>query len=80
MQVVVPAVALVVATSAAHLLYLLINAVRRPLIAAFASLEALTPVLVPVRVQRLGSMLHWCGWVIRAARRGPPLTAGHVIP
>lgn len=25
-----------------------------------------------VRVSRRGSMLRWCGWTLRAARRGPP--------
>ena len=71
-QIVVPTLFVVAVTVAAHLLRLLIDNVRRPLIASFAPC-APPRVLLPVRVRRHGSMLRWCGWVIRAARRGPPL-------
>ena len=30
---------------------------------------------VGVRSERRGSMLRWCGWTLRAARRGPPAPA-----
>jgi hypothetical protein len=77
-QIAVPALAVVAATIAAHLLYLLIDAVRRPLAAPCAPC---TPhqVLIPVRARRLGSMLRWCGWVLQAARRGPPPAPGPVV-
>jgi hypothetical protein len=78
-QVVVPVVALIAVTVTAHLLYLLLHAVRSPLTIASAPCEAPARVLSPIRVGRLGSMLHWCGWVIRAARRGPPIVPGHAI-
>ena len=40
-----------------------------------AALESAAPVRAATRVRtvRHGSMLHWCGWEIHAARRGPPL-------
>lgn len=78
MQVVVPVVALIATTVAAHLICLLLSAVRRPLVEI--AVPGGTPpgrVLGPFRAARLGSMLHWCGWVIRAARRGPPCALGH---
>jgi hypothetical protein len=79
MQVIVPVVALFAVTVAAHLLHLLLDAVRSPQPTVSAPFEAPARVLSPIRVGRLGSMLHWCGWVIRAARRGPPLALGHAI-
>ena len=80
MQVVVPAVVLVALASVGHLLQLLIGAVRRPLAVVPTPTPTQTPVLVPVRAQRLGSMLRWCGWSLRAARRGPPPAYRHVFP
>ena len=80
MQVVVPVVALVALSSVAHVLYTLLDVVRSPL--ALDSAPDAPPARDPgpIRVRRLGSMLHWCGWAIRAARRGPPLIPGHVLP
>jgi hypothetical protein len=80
MQILVPVVALFAVTVAAHLLHLLLDAVRSPQITVSAPFEPPARVLRPIRVERLGSMLHWCGWVIRAARRGPPVALGHAIP
>jgi hypothetical protein len=80
MQVVVPAVALIALFSVAHLLYLLLEAVRKPLAIAYAPFAPSTRVVSPIQVHRLGSMLHWCGWMIRAARRGPPFISGHILP
>lgn len=77
-QIAVPALAVVAVTIGAHLLYLLIDGVRRPL-AALPTPSAPPHVLIPVRARRLGSMLRWCGWAIRAARRGPPPNARHVV-
>ena len=77
-QVVVPVVALIAVAVTAHLLYLLLDAVRRPRTVVSGPFESPARVVSPIRVGRLGSMLHWCGWAIRAARRGPPLADGHV--
>jgi hypothetical protein len=77
-QIAVPALGVVAATLAAHLLWLLIGGVRRPQPARFA-LCAPPQVLIPARVRRHGSMLRWCGWTIRAARRGPPLVFADAI-
>jgi hypothetical protein len=78
MQVVVPVVALIASALVAHLLYLLLEAVRCPLGEMRAVSEAPDRVRGLATARRLGSMLHWCGWVIRAARRGPP-SRGHVF-
>jgi len=80
MQVVVPVVALVALASVAHLLYALLDVVRSPLALDPAPEAPPARDPGPIRVRRLGSMLHWCGWAIRAARRGPPLVPGHVLP
>lgn len=77
-QVVVPVVALIAVAMTAHLLYLLLDSVRNPQAAVSAPVTAPARVVSPIRAGRLGSMLHWCGWAIRAARRGPPLADGHV--
>jgi hypothetical protein len=73
-QIAVPVLAMVAGTICAHLLHLLIDAVRRPLAMLCAPCASMH-VLVPVRVGRLGSMLRWCGWMLHAARRGPPVVA-----
>lgn len=77
-QIAVPALVVVAMTVVAHLLHLLFDAVRRPL---FALTGPCTPprALVPIRARRLGSMLHWCGWVLQAARRGPPAVSTYGI-
>jgi hypothetical protein len=78
MQVVVPVLALVAATIGLQLLYLLINALRRPVVATPAPV-AIRPLAASPTPSRLGSMLRWCGWAIRSARRGPPAAPGHLI-
>ena len=81
MQIVVPVLVLVAATIGLQLLYLLINAVRRPIVwTPNTPLAVRRPASSPTRPSRLGSMLRWCGWAIRAARRGPPNRPGHLIP
>ena len=75
-QIAVPALLLVAVLVGAHLLHLLLDALRHPL----------APPHVPAAPQltrlpcarRRGSMLHWCGWAIRSARRGPPRRPGYV--
>jgi len=74
-QLVVPVAALIATAVVAHLLYLLLEAVRCPLGAMRAAFEAPDRVRRSATARRLGSMLHWCGWVIQAARRGPPSLA-----
>ena len=78
MQIVVPVLVLVAATVGVQMLYLLINALRRPVAATPAPVAKRPPTASPTP-SRLGSMLRWCGWAIRAARRGPPDPPGHVI-
>ena len=77
-QVVVPVIALVATALVTHL-FCLLNGARCPPTMVGATFEAPARILSPIRVRRLGSMLHWCGWVLQAARRGPPPTPGHAI-
>jgi hypothetical protein len=77
-QIAVPALAVTAMVVVAHLLHLLLDAVRRPL-AALAAPHTPSLMFVPVRARRLGSMLRWCGWVLQAARRGPPAVAAYGI-
>ncbi len=72
LQIAIPAVVLLAVTTVAHLLRLLVGRVCRPLMSRPAPTTAPRPAGTPVRPRRLGSMLRWCGWAIRAARRGPP--------
>jgi hypothetical protein len=79
-QIAIPAVVLLSVTAVAHLVHLLVGRVCRPLTSRPAPPPTIQPAVTPVRSRRLGSMLRWCGWAIRAARRGPPLltsTAAH---
>lgn len=78
MQIVVPVLVLVAATIGVQLLYLLSIAVRRPVVATPAPVAMRSPTVSPTS-SRLGSMLRWCGWAIRAARRGPPNAPGRLI-
>ena len=79
MQVVVPVLVLVAATIGVQLLYLLSVAVCRPVVATPGPVKIRPPAASPTP-SRLGSMLRWCGWAIRAARRGPPGALGRLIP
>ena len=78
-QVLVPVVVLGAVTIVAHLLCLTVDAVRRPLTVLSAPAPLSHRVLVPFQPRRLGSMLSWCGWAIRSARRGPPRTSPHIV-
>jgi hypothetical protein len=76
MQVAVPALVVVVAAFCASLVLLLLGALRRPVRSLiFAPADESHRILVTTRTIRHGSMLRWCGWAIRAARRGPPKPA-----
>lgn len=72
LQIGIPAVILLVVATAAHLLHLIIGVIRCPMPDHRAAATPLPRVLGPIQSDRLGSMLRWCGWAIRAARRGPP--------
>ena len=78
MQIIVPVLVLLAATIGVQLLYLLINALRSPVVATPAPV-AVRPAVASPTSSRLGSMLRWCGWAIRAARRGPPDPPRHLI-
>ena len=77
-QVVAPALVLIVVAAGAHLAYLLFNAECSPLAWTPAPIIVSHWIPVTIRASRLGSILRWCGWVVSAARRGPPRTTGHV--
>ena len=79
MQIVVPVLVLVAATVGVQLLYLLIHALRHPVVVTPAPVVMRRSASSPIAF-RLGSMLRWCGWAIRAARRGPPDMPGHLLP
>jgi hypothetical protein len=79
MQVVAPALMLIAVAVGARLLCLLINAVCAPLVGAPRPLAAARRVPVTIRALRPGSILRWCGWVVFAARRGPPRASGHAL-
>jgi hypothetical protein len=73
MQVIVPALIVIAVAFFAQFLRLLIGALRRPLrLVCSSPLTEPSAVLITVRTRPRGSMLRWCGWAIRAARRGPP--------
>jgi hypothetical protein len=77
-QVVAPALILVAVAGGAHLLYLLITAVRVPTAWTPPRFPAVRGVLITIRAVRSGSILRWCGWLVCAARRGPPRLSEHV--
>jgi hypothetical protein len=80
MQVVVPALIVIAVASSAQFLELLLGVLRRPFrLFTVSSLDARSRVLVTVRTVRRGSMLRWCGWAIRAARRGPPTVSAPAV-
>jgi hypothetical protein len=70
------AVVLAVAVTG-RLAQLLLSALRRPVRMLVAG-PPTSPLRCPTAAstQRHGSMLRWCGWSIRAARRGPPVPSG----
>jgi hypothetical protein len=73
MQVIVPALIVIAGASCVRFVGLLLGTLCRPLLLlTSSSLEPPSRVLIMICTVRRGSMLHWCGWAIRAARRGPP--------
>lgn len=73
MQIAIPAVVLLVITAFARLVRLAVGRICRIPADRPAYPSTTQPQHVSPRPRRHGSMLRWCGWAIRAARRGPPL-------
>jgi hypothetical protein len=73
MQIAVSATIVVAVAAGARFTDLLIRVLSRPVRLLTAG-PPVAPLVgaTAVRSRRRGSMLHWCGWTIRAARRGPP--------
>lgn len=73
MHIVVSAVIVIAVATCTRFTQLLITVLRRPvkLLTAEPPTEPKNAT-VGAHPLRLGSMLRWCGWIIRAARRGPP--------
>lgn len=75
-QVAVPVIAVVAGSLFAHLHDFLGHILRSPFrLPRFDSLDSEFEEPRGIRAVPYGSMLHWCGWAIRMARRGPPLLA-----
>lgn len=76
MQVAVPALMVIAVAVCASLVLLLFGALRRPSrLLVYTPADSSHRPLRATRSIRYGSMLRWCGWTIRAARRGPPTPA-----
>lgn len=76
-QVVVPALVLVLVAMVTHLACLVFATVRRPTAPLPSPSPGTSRVLVCVRTDAQGSLLRWCGWMLLAARRGPPTVTLH---
>lgn len=76
-QVAVPALVLVLVAMVTHLACVVAAAVWRPLASLRAAAPVTPPVLFGVRTDAHGPLLRWCGWMLLAARRGPPAVAAH---
>jgi hypothetical protein len=75
-QVVVSALLVLTAASCSQVVTLLVGTFRRCIRRALVHRPAPTDARPhPTRTARHGSTLRWCGWVIRSARRGPPVHA-----
>ncbi len=76
MQVAVSAVVVVAVALSARFTELLAHVLSRPVrLLLMGPPAAPSSGGVAVRSRRRGSMLRWCGWTLRAARRGPPAPA-----
>jgi hypothetical protein len=75
-QIAVSAVIVLAVAASGRFAELLVHVLSRPV-----RLLTVGPPVAPsvgavaARSRRRGSMLRWCGWTIRAARRGPPSAA-----
>jgi hypothetical protein len=76
LQVAVTAIVVVAVAASARFAELLLRVLSRPVrLLTVGPPVAASVGAVAVRSGRRGSMLRWCGWIIRAARRGPPVPA-----
>lgn len=76
MQIAVTAVVVVAVAASVRLTELLVRVLSRPVrLLVVGPPVAPSIAAVAVRAERRGSMLRWCGWTIRAGRRGPPAPA-----
>jgi hypothetical protein len=74
MQVATTAAIVVAVALSSRIAELFIGAVLRPVLLLVAAAPApVRTVHVAIDSLREGSMLRWCGWSLRAARRGPPV-------
>ncbi|TQM09953.1 hypothetical protein [Pseudonocardia kunmingensis] len=74
MQLAVSAAVVIAVATSGRIAQLLLTALRRPvrLLVSGPPPPALVRSPACLCVRPHGSMLHWCGWSIQAARRGPP--------
>jgi hypothetical protein len=73
MQIAVSSLIVIAVTVSARFVRLLLTALCRPVrLLTTSPPVALTQAPASAHTIRQGSMLHWCGWIIRTARRGPP--------
>jgi hypothetical protein len=76
MQIAVSAVIVVAVAASARFTELLVRMLSRPVrLLTVGPPVAPSVAAVAVRSERRGSMLRWCGWPLRAGRRGPPAPA-----
>jgi hypothetical protein len=76
MQIAVSAVVVIAVAASARFTELLVRVLSRPVrLLTIGPPVAPSAVAVAVRSGRRGSMLRWCGWTLRAGRRGPPAPA-----
>ncbi|OZM76427.1 hypothetical protein [Pseudonocardia sp. MH-G8] len=74
MQPAVSAAVVIAVATSGRIAQLLLTALRRPGLLLVSGSPPPALVRSPARscARPQGSMLHWCGWSIQAARRGPP--------
>jgi hypothetical protein len=76
MQVAVSALIVIAVAVSARFTELLARVLSRPVrLLLVGPPVAPSPRAAAVRSRRRGTMLRWCGWALRAARRGPPAPA-----
>lgn len=76
-QIALPVLVLAAVAMSTRLVWLVVDAVRRPLELLSAPPTWPRPVLLSARPVAPGPMLCGCGWALLAARRGPPATPAH---
>lgn len=79
LQIAVPALVVAALAVVARLVWLVTQAIRRPLAPMPMLPIPVRPALLRLGLAPQGAMLHWCGWTIVAGRRGPPLISAHAV-